>query len=78
MIQAGTIRIGSGLHLRRLRRILDQFDQVVAKHHLTGRAGQILADLVALGGRITLTGQRLHDVMGKMRRPFGQVAARRS
>ena len=45
MIQAGTIRIGSGLHLLSRRLVLDQLDKPVAVDHLAGRDGDVTADL---------------------------------
>ena len=43
MIQAGTIRIGSGRTCLRRRRVLDQLDQSVAVDDLAGRDGHVAA-----------------------------------
>jgi hypothetical protein len=49
MIHAGTIRIRSGVDGPRLRRMLDELDQPIAEHGLSGRDGDLLADFEALG-----------------------------
>ncbi len=63
------------MHLRRLRRILDQLNQVIAKDNLPRSAGQICADPVAFGRRIMPVRQGLDRILRKMRSTFGQVAA---
>ena len=49
MIQAGTIRIGSGRTVLGRRRVLDELDQPVAIDHLAGRDRDVAADLERLG-----------------------------
>ena len=53
MIQAGTIRIGSGRTLSVVGAVLDQLDELVAEHDLAGRGRNGLAD-----DEIGVTGRR--------------------
>ena len=49
MIQAGTISTGSAAQRRRRRRVLDQFDQCVAKDDLAGRRREFRAKRETVG-----------------------------
>ena len=57
----------------RRRRVLQQFDQVVAEHHLAGRHGQVAPHDKGFGTHRRVAPHQLLPIFGKQSQPFDQV-----
>ena len=67
MIQAGTIRIGSGRTVGGRRRVLDELDQPIAVDDLARRHGDVAADHEILGADRAFAADRALEVLGEIR-----------
>jgi len=63
MIHAGTIRIGFRVDGPRLRRILNELDQPIAEHYLSGRDGDLLADFESFGTDGTASAEHALEIL---------------